>query len=102
MAERQVAPHAGDRVGEPVVPATAERSTASQQLAEALRVGIVDRWQAFPWQVPALADTKPVVLLTGSVGGGKSHLWQRDAEQLHAPDNPGAFGPGGAARRASP
>ena len=72
------------------MPAIAERSTASQQLAEVLRAGIVDRWQPFPWQVPALADTSPVVLLTGSVGGGKSRLWQQMVHE-YCTRFPGAF-----------
>ena len=48
-------------------------------------------WEAFPWQVPALVDESPVVLLTGSVGGGKSHLW-REMVHNYMLDNPGAFG----------
>ena len=72
------------------MPAIAESSTASQQLAEALRAGIVDRWQPFPWQVPALVDESPVVLLTGSVGGGKSRLWQQMVHE-YCTRFPGAF-----------
>ncbi len=34
-----------------------------------------------PWQIPAWRDTGPLILLTGSAGGGKSRL---AAEKLHA------------------
>jgi len=34
-----------------------------------------------PWQIPAVRDVEPVVLFTGSQGGGKSHA---AAEKIHA------------------
>ena len=37
-------------------------------------------WQPLPWQAKPLDDTSPVVLFTGSAGGGKSRLWQ---EMVH-------------------
>ena len=71
--------------------APARLRSAAQLIAEALREKIVDRWQPFPWQVPALVDRSPVVLLTGSVGGGKSHLW-REMLNNYMLANEGAFG----------
>lgn len=65
--------------------------TALEQLvAEKLREAVTDRWQPLPWQEKAIADTKPVVLLTGTVGSGKTRTW---IEMVHnfCSTYPGAF-----------
>lgn len=38
-------------------------------------------YEPLPWQIPALRDKSPIVLLTGSAGGGKSRC---AAEKIHA------------------
>ena len=63
-----------------------------QEAAEAVAadVGPVgDDWKALPWQVLALDDTHPVLLLTGSAGGGKSRCWQEIVNRYSRHD--GAF-----------
>lgn len=52
---------------------------------------IIAPYQPLPWQVAPWKDKSPVLLLTGSAGGGKSRL---AAEKLHAfcLKYPGAFG----------
>src|SRR5688572_22341749 len=43
-------------------------------------VKVIGRYEPLPWQVAPWRDTSPVVLLTGSAGGGKSRV---AAEKLH-------------------
>ncbi len=45
------------------------------------KVEIIARFDPLDWQVEPWRDTSPVILLTGSAGGGKSRL---AAEKLHA------------------
>lgn len=56
-----------------------------------LNTKIIARFNPLPWQVEPWRDTSPVVLLTGSAGGGKSRL---AAEKLHGymKRYPGAMG----------
>ena len=44
-------------------------------------VHVVSPFTPFPWQIPALDSKAPVLLLTGSAGGGKS---RSAAEKVHA------------------
>jgi len=41
----------------------------------------LNTYEPLPWQLPAMRDVSPVILLTGSQGGGKSRT---AAEKIHA------------------
>lgn len=49
------------------------------------------KWQPLPWQLAAWEDRSPVILLSGSAGGGKSDLAARKID-YYCRRYPGAFG----------
>ena len=56
-----------------VGPAVAWADEIAKARAEAIS-GEPD-WEPLPWQEKAIADEAPVVLLTGTVGSGKTRTW---------------------------
>lgn len=65
-------------------------TTAERMLVDALREIVEPRFVPLGWQVPVLDDRSPILVLTGSAGGGKSRTWQEIVDR-YCKRYPGAF-----------